>query len=88
VTAIAQELSQSVGVSAACKALAIPRSRLYAQYSSPTPRSTPAHAFSAEERAAIRAVLNSDWTFAFSCTNWRKSSYQCPTPVCVEDEVC
>jgi len=60
VTAIAQDLSQSVGVSAACKALAIPRSRLYPQYSSPALRSTPAHAFSAEERAAIRAVLNSE----------------------------
>jgi len=61
VTAIAQELSQAVGISRACEALAIPRSRLYPQRSSlPVPRPTPAHAFSAEERTAIRGVLNSE----------------------------
>jgi len=61
VTALAQELSQAVGISRACEALEIPRSRLYPHgSSSPAPRPTPAHAFSAEERAAIRAVLNSE----------------------------
>jgi putative transposase len=61
VTAIAQELSQAVGISRACNALAIPRSRLYPhRSSSPVSRPTPAHAFSVEERTAIRAVLNSE----------------------------
>ena len=60
-TAIAQELSQAVGISRACDALEIPRSRLYPhRSSSPVPRPTPTHAFSAEERTAIRAVLNSE----------------------------
>jgi putative transposase len=60
-TALAQALSHAVGVSAACEALNVPRSRLYArQPTSASPRPTPVHAFSAEERAAIRAVLNSE----------------------------
>jgi putative transposase len=60
-TAIAQELSQSVGTARACQALGLPRSRLYPRQ--PTAGSscpTPAHALSAEERTAIRAVLNSE----------------------------
>lgn len=59
-TAIAQELSQSVGVSAACEALNVPRSRLYPRQSlAVQARPTPAHALSADERAEIRSVLNS-----------------------------
>lgn len=59
-TAIAQELSQSVGIVQACQALDMPRSRLYPRQQaagSSYPRS--AHAFSAEARTAIRALLNS-----------------------------
>ena len=52
-TAIAQELSQVVGIVCACQVLDIPRSRLY-------PRPTPRHALSAEERAKVRATLNSE----------------------------
>jgi putative transposase len=60
-TALAQELSQTVGVSAACDALNVPRSRLYLrQPVSTSPRPTPAHALSPDERATIRAVLNSE----------------------------
>jgi hypothetical protein len=60
VTAIAQELSQVVGIAPACQVLGVPRSRLYVrQATSASPRPTPVHAFSAEERAAIRTVLNS-----------------------------
>ena len=60
-TAIAQELSQRVGISQACQALGVPRNRLYPrQQKSASPRPTPAHAFSTEERATIRAVLNSE----------------------------
>lgn len=59
-TALAQELSQRVGVSAACDALNVPRSRLYPRQSvSTSPRPTPAHALSSDERAAVRSVLNS-----------------------------
>jgi putative transposase len=61
VTAIAQELSQVVGIAPACQVLGVPRSRLYVrQATSASPRPTPVHAFSAEERAAIRTVLNSE----------------------------
>jgi transposase InsO family protein len=61
-TAIAQELSQVVGISQACQVLGVPRSRLYPrqQAAGSSPRATPAHAFSAEERIAIRAVMNSE----------------------------
>lgn len=60
-TAIAQELSQRVGVSRACQVLDVPRSRLYPrQTSSPSPRSKPAHALSGEERSEVRTVLNSE----------------------------
>jgi putative transposase len=59
-TAIAQELSQAVGIAQACQALGLPRSRLYPrQQASGSSRPTPAHALSAEEQTAIRAVLNS-----------------------------
>ena len=60
-TSIAQELSEVVGRAVACQALGVPRSRLYPrQKTAGSPRPTPAHAFSAEERIAIRAALNSD----------------------------
>ncbi len=61
-TAIAQELSQTVGITRACQALDIPRSRLYPRRSPspPAPHRTPRHALSAEERAKVRAVLNSE----------------------------
>lgn len=61
ITALAQELSQRVGVSAACAALNVPRSRLYPRQTATTsPRPTPTHALSSDERASIRAVLNSE----------------------------
>ena len=60
-TAIAQELSQAVGISQACQTLGVPRSCLYPpQHPSESPRPTPAHALSVEERIAIRSVLNSE----------------------------
>ena len=60
-TAIAQELSQTVGITRACQVLEIPRSRLYPRRSSaPVPRPRPRHALSADERAKVRAVLNSE----------------------------
>ena len=61
--AIAEELGGVVGVSAACAALEVPRSRLYRARQpqiEPSPRPTPAHALSADERAHLRAVLNSE----------------------------
>lgn len=59
-TAVAQELSQAVGITQACQALDIPRSRLYPRPSPSTaPRPSPAQALSVEERAAVRAMLNS-----------------------------
>jgi putative transposase len=61
VTAIAQGLGQVVGIVCACQVLDIPRSRLYPRRSpSPAPRPTPRHALSAEERAKVRATLNSE----------------------------
>lgn len=60
-TAIARELSQVVGITRACQALEIPRSRLYPRRSpGPAARPAPKHALSAEERAKVRAVLNSE----------------------------
>jgi len=48
-------------VQQACQALAIPRSRLYRRPSpAPAPRPGPAQALSIEERAKVRAVLNSE----------------------------
>jgi putative transposase len=61
VTAIARELSQVVGITRACQALEIPRSRLYPRRSpDPAARPAPKHALSAEERAQVRTVLNSE----------------------------
>ena len=60
-TAIAQELSQTVGITRACQVLEIPRSRLYPRRSpSPVPRPTPRQALSVEERTNVRTVLNSE----------------------------
>jgi len=59
--AITQDLSHRVGVSAACEALGVPRSRLYPRRRVPvSPPATPAHALSIAERAAVRAALNSE----------------------------
>lgn len=60
--AIAQELSQTVGITRACQALAIPRSRLYPRRApaSPARQPTPPQALSADERASVRAMLNSE----------------------------
>jgi putative transposase len=61
VTVIAQELSQVVGITRACQALEIPRSRLYPRHApAPAARPAPKQALSAEERAKVRAELNSE----------------------------
>lgn len=60
-TAIVQELSQSVGIASACQVLGVPRSRLYPrQQTAGSSRPRPPHALSAEERAEVRAVMNSE----------------------------
>lgn len=60
-TAIAQELSDVVGIAPACQALGVPRSRLYPRpQASLSPHPTPVHALSAQERAEVRAVMNSE----------------------------
>jgi putative transposase len=59
--AITQDLSQQVGVSAACEVLGVPRSRWYPrQPAADLPRPTPVHALSADERLVVRQVLNSE----------------------------
>jgi putative transposase len=60
VTAIAQELSQTVGKTRVCAVLDIPRSRLYSRRApSPVARTAPRQALSAEERDKVRETLNS-----------------------------
>jgi putative transposase len=60
-TAIAQALSQTVGIAQACQVLGVSRSRLYPrQQVSVSSRPTPAHALSTVERAEVRAVMNSE----------------------------
>lgn len=57
------ELAVQIGVKAACEVLHVPRSQVYRQrqpQAAPAPRPTPAHALSAEERAQVRDVLNSE----------------------------
>lgn len=62
------ELSEYVGISAACRTLEVPRSWYYRQQagagvkkpSPPAARPQPGHALSEEERAQVRAVLNSE----------------------------
>ena len=63
----AEELAQTVGVTAACQILNIPRSSLYRarhpEHKTPAPsgqRSKPARALSDEERDTVRTVLNSE----------------------------
>jgi putative transposase len=61
-TAITETLAEQVGVRAACEALAVPRSTHYRARQPrplPKPRPTPVHALSSNERAEIRATLNS-----------------------------
>jgi putative transposase len=60
---IAEDLGQDVGVKRACEALGVPRSSLYRARQpkrEPVPRPKPAGALSADERLAVRAVLNSE----------------------------
>jgi transposase InsO family protein len=57
------ELATQIGMKSACDALNVPRSTVYrAQKPKPEakPRPTPAHALSADERARVREVLNSE----------------------------
>ena len=57
------ELATQIGVKSACAALNVPRSRVYRACQpqrARAPRPTPAHALSAEERAQVRATLNSE----------------------------
>lgn len=59
----AEELAQSVGVSAACRALSVPRSSLYRARKpkeAPAPRPTPKRALSQEEKGRVRQVLNGE----------------------------
>jgi putative transposase len=57
------ELASKIGVKSACEVLNVPRSRIYRQrqpQAEPAPRPTPAHALSGDERAEVRATLNSE----------------------------
>ena len=59
----AEQLGQHLSLRQACQQLSVPRSSVYRhrQPARPArPRPTPARALSAEERAAVRAVLNSE----------------------------
>ena len=61
-TVIAESLARQVGVKRACALLAVPRSRVYRSRRTAQEakaRSRPAHALSDEERARVRATLNS-----------------------------
>jgi putative transposase len=58
-----RELAAQIGVKAACEVLDVPRSQVYRQRQpkvEPTPRPTPAHALSVEERIQVRTTLNSE----------------------------
>lgn len=62
-TAVVEQLAEQVGVTDACEALGVPRSRVYRERQpkrEPQPRPTPPHALAADERAEVRAVLNSE----------------------------
>jgi putative transposase len=57
------QLATKVGLKSACEALNIPRSRVYRERQpqvEPLARPTPAHALSIDERAEMRAILNSE----------------------------
>ncbi len=59
----ANQLSQQVGVSAACQALGVPRSSLYRARQpkcEPKPRPTPERALKPEEKEQVLQVLNSE----------------------------
>ena len=59
----AEQLAESVSVSAACQALGVPRSSLYRARQPKKecqPRPTPERALSQEEKAQVRQVLNSE----------------------------
>ena len=59
----AEKLAKDVGVTAACRALGVPRSSLYcARHAKPAakPRPTPERALSRAERVAVRQELNSE----------------------------
>lgn len=58
-----EELAKSIGVSAACQALGVPRSSLYRARQpekEPRARPTPERALSEEEKVQVRQVLNSE----------------------------
>jgi putative transposase len=57
------ELAAQIGIAGACEALNVARSRVYRGHPprpEPKPHPTPSHALSTEERAQVRATLNSD----------------------------
>jgi putative transposase len=57
------ELASKIGMKSACEVLNVARSRVYRQRqpsAPPKPRPTPEHALAAEERAEVRALLNSE----------------------------
>jgi putative transposase len=59
----AEELGHRIGVAEACRVLGVPRSSLYRARKpqpTPAPRPTPPRALSPEEKAQVRAVLNSE----------------------------
>ena len=59
----AEQLAESVSVSAACQALGVPRSSLYRARQpkkARQPRPTPERALSQEEKVQVRQVLNSE----------------------------
>ena len=59
----AEELGEEAGVTAACRLLGVPRSSVYRArqlQNEPCPRPTPKRALSAEEKAEVRAILNSE----------------------------
>ncbi len=60
---LTEELAQTVGLKQACQMLNVPRSSVYRSRetpSEPKPRPSPTRALSAEEKAQVRQVLNSE----------------------------
>ena len=60
---VAEEVGEKTGVSAACRALSVPRSNVYRARKPkvpPAPRPTPDRALSPAEKREVRAVLNSE----------------------------
>lgn len=58
-----ERLAETAGLSAACQAIGVPRSRVYRARqpkNEAAPRPTPERALSEEEKAQVRAVLNSE----------------------------